>query len=128
MTELWLFLHVLSSIIAFGVFFAAPLVARSAEGANLGLARAVTFVQAPALVALLFTGIMNAYAMEPREVFKETWIHIAFTLWILMAVVMFFIMRTQRSGSKSVQPLTGAMHLLLVVALWAMVWQPGAPG
>jgi len=27
-----------------------------------------------------------------------------------------------------VQPLSGAMHLLLVVALWAMIWQPGAPG
>jgi hypothetical protein len=71
---------------------------------------------------------MQAYEMEPREVFKETWISIAFTLWIVMAVVMFFLIKAQRAGTKAVQPLTGVMHVLLVVALWAMIWQPGAPG
>lgn len=128
MNHFWLFLHVLSAVVAFGAFFAVPTVARTADGASSGFARVATFIQAPALAVLLFSGIMNAYAMEPREVFKETWISIAFTLWILMAIVMFLIIRAQRSGSKSVQPLTGAMHLLLVVALWAMIWQPGAPG
>jgi heme/copper-type cytochrome/quinol oxidase subunit 3 len=126
MQELWLFLHIISAIVAFGAFFAAPLVARSAEGATQGLTAALTKVQAPALVVLLFTGIMNTYALN-REAFKETWVSIAFTLWILMAVVMFLLLRAQRSGSKAVQPLTGAMHLLLLVALWAMVWQPGGP-
>jgi hypothetical protein len=79
-------------------------------------------------VVLIATGIAQAYAMEPREVFKEAWISIAFTVWILMAIVLFLLVRANRSGSKAVQPLSGAMHLLLVVALWAMIWQPGAPG
>jgi cytochrome bd-type quinol oxidase subunit 2 len=128
MTQLWLFLHVLASIVAFGTFFAAPAVTRTAGDAGAGLARAATYIQFPALVIVLFTGIMNAYAMEPREVFRETWISIAFTLWIVMAVVMFFLIRGHRRRSGSVQPLTGAMHVLLVIALWAMIWQPGAPG
>jgi hypothetical protein len=127
MQELWLFLHIISAIVAFGAFFAAPVIARSAEAATEGLTVVLTRVQAPALVVLLFTGIMNTYALN-REAFKETWVSIAFTVWILMAVVMFFLLRAQRDGSKTVQPLTGAMHLLLVVALWSMVWQPGAPG
>jgi hypothetical protein len=128
MQDFWLLLHVLSAIVAFGAFFAAPMVTRSAEGAGDGFAKVTTYIQAPALVLLLVTGILQAYAMEPREVFKETWISIAFTLWIVMAVVMFFLVRAQKAGSKAVQPLTGVMHLLLVVALWSMIWQPGAPG
>lgn len=128
MQDFWLLLHVLSAIVAFGAFFAAPMVTRSAEGAGAGFAKVTTYIQAPALVVLLVTGILQAYAMEPREVFKETWISIAFTLWIVMAVVMFFLVRAQKAGSKAVQPLTGVMHLLLVVALWSMIWQPGAPG
>lgn len=128
MDNVWLFLHVLASVVAFGAFFGAPTLARSADGTGPGLARVVTHIQAPSLAVLLFAGIMRAYSLEPREVFKETWISIAFTLWIAMAVVMFFIVRGIRSESKSVQALTGVMHVLLVVALWAMIWQPGAPG
>lgn len=128
MQDLWLFLHVLSAIVAFGAFFAGPMVTRSAEGAGVGFSKVTTYVQAPALAVVLLSGIMQAYGMEPREVFKETWISIAFTVWIAMAVVMFFLIRAQRGGIKAVQPLTGVMHLLLVIALWSMVWQPGAPG
>lgn len=128
MQDFWLFLHVLSAIVAFGAFFAGPMVTRSAEGAGTGFAKVTTYIQAPALAVLLLTGIMQAYEMRPREVFSEAWISIAFTVWIVMAVVMFFLIKAQRGGTKAVQPLTGVMHLLLIVALWSMIWQPGAPG
>ena len=128
MQSFWLFLHILSAIVAFGAFFAGPMVSRDTQGAGPALAKVTTFIQAPALAVLLLSGIMEAYSFEPREIFKETWISIAFTLWIVMAVVMFFLVRAQKSGSKAVQPLTGVMHLLLVIALWSMIWQPGAPG
>ena len=133
MANLWLLLHVLSAIIAFGAFFAAPMVTRSVAGldadtaANTGFAKVATYIQAPALLILLITGILNAYELRP-DVFKETWISIAFTLWLIMAVVMFFLIRAQKAGAKSAQALTGVMHLLLIVALWAMIFQPGAPG
>lgn len=128
MQDFWLFLHVLSAIVAFGAFFAGPMVTRSAEGAGTGFAKVTTYIQAPALAVLLLTGIMQAYEMRPREVFSEAWISIAFTVWIAMAVVMFFLIKAQSGGTKAVQPLTGVMHLLLIVALWSMIWQPGAPG
>lgn len=130
MYELWLFLHVLAAIVAFGAFFATPTVTREADGAGAGFAKVATYVQAPALALLLFSGIMRAYEMESpaREIFAETWVSIAFTVWTVMAVVLFFLVRAQRRGSSAVQPLQGVMHLLLVVALFSMIWQPGAPG
>ena len=130
MQQFWLFLHVLAAIMAFGVDFARPMVQRAvgAETAGKAYARAATFIQAPALAVLLVTGILQAYGMEPRAVFKETWISIAFTLWIIMAVVLFFLIRAEKAGSAKVAPLSGVMHVLLVIALWAMIWQPGAPG
>lgn len=130
MANFWLLLHVLSAIIAFGAFFAAPMVTRSADGANTGFAKVAMYIQAPALLVLLITGILNAYALRPipADVFKESWISIAFALWLIMAVVMFFLIRAQKAGAKSAQALTGVMHLLLIVALWAMIFQPGAPG
>ena len=127
MQSFWLFLHMLSAIVAFGAFFAGPMVSRDTQGAGPALAKVTTFIQAPALALLLFSGIMEAYSFEPREIVKETWISIAFTLWIAMAVVMFFLIRAQKAETKLVQPLTGVMHLLMVVALWAMIWQPGGP-
>jgi hypothetical protein len=133
MENFWLLLHVLSAIIAFGAFFAAPMVTRSVAGldadtaANTGFAKVAMYIQAPALLILLITGILNAYELRP-DVFKETWISIAFTLWLIMAGVMFFLIRAQKAGAKSAQALTGVMHLLLVVALWAMIFKPGEFG
>ena len=133
MASFWLLLHVLSAIVAFGAYFAVPMVTRSVAGldadaaANTGFAKVSMYIQAPALLVLLITGILNAYELRP-DVFKETWISIAFTLWLIMAAVMFFLIRAQKAGAKSAQALTGVMHLLLIVALWAMIFQPGAPG
>ena len=133
MANFWLLLHVLSAVIAFGAYFAAPMVTRSVAGldadaaANTGFAKVAMYIQAPALLVLLITGILNAYELRP-DVFKETWISIAFTLWLIMAAVMFFLIRAQKAGAKSAQALTGVMHLLLIVALWAMIFKPGEFG
>jgi hypothetical protein len=123
MQDLWLLLHVLSAIVAFGVLFAQPMILRSADGARDAFVKVGTYVQAPALVILIGTGIASMYSIGYS--FADPWVSVAFTVWILMAAVLFFLVRALRSGSSAVQPLTGAMHLLLLVALWAMIWQPG---
>jgi hypothetical protein len=123
MQDLWLFLHVLSAIVAFGVLFAQPMLLRGAESNRESFAKVGLYLQAPALVILIATGIASMYAIGHS--FADPWVSIAFTVWILMAVVLFLLVRALRSGSSSVQPLTGAMHLLLIVALWSMIWQPG---
>lgn len=121
--DFWQLLHVLSAVVAFGVLFSQPLVARSASGTSEGFAKVGVYLQAPALVVLIVSGIAAMYAIGYS--FADPWVSIAFTVWILMAVVLVFLVRAHRSGSTAVQPLTGAMHLLLVVALWSMIWQPG---
>jgi len=127
MEELWQLLHVLAAVIAFGVLFAQPMIARSGDDATReGFAKVGIYLQAPALVAVNATGIAMMYTIGLD--FADPWVSIAFTVWILMAVVLFLLVRAQRAGSKAVQPLTGAMHLLLVVALWSMIWQPGYTG
>lgn len=123
MANFWQFLHILSAVIAFGVLFAQPMVARMAGPSGEAFAKVGMTIQAPALVVLLGSGIGAMYAIGYS--FADPWVSIAFTVWIAMAVVLFFLVRAQRSGSKAVQPLTGGMHLLLVVALWSMIWQPG---
>lgn len=125
-----LFVHILAVILAFGANFARPMVERVAgkDGVSSAFARFATIYQAPALAVVLVSGILMAYSLEPREVFKETWVSIAFTLWIAMAVVFFFLIRADKQGNeKLAAPLTGVLHLLLAVALWAMVFQPGGP-
>lgn len=133
MANVWLLLHVLSAIVAFGALFAVPMVTRSVAAANAevgagaGFAKVATYIQAPALLILLITGTLNAYELRP-DVFKETWISISYTLWLIMAAVLFLLIRALKAGAKSAQALTGVLHLTLVVALWAMIFQPGAPG
>ncbi len=123
MQDIWLLLHVLSAIVAFGALFAQPMILRSADGAAEAFAKVGMYVQAPALVVLIATGIASMYTIGYS--FADPWVSVAFTVWILMAVVLFLLVRAYRSGSKAVAGLTGAMHLLLVVALWSMIWQPG---
>jgi hypothetical protein len=120
--DFWLFLHILSAIVAFGVLFSQPMVARAVDGAGEAFAKVGLYIQAPALALVLASGIGRMYATN-RD-FAETWVSIAFTVWIIMAVVLFLLVRAHRSGSSAVMPLTGGLHLLLVIALWAMIWQP----
>ncbi|HTN99753.1 MAG TPA: hypothetical protein VL068_03660 [Microthrixaceae bacterium] len=128
--DIWLFLHILSAIIAFGVLFSEPVIARAVPGTGPAFAKVGTYIQAPALLVLIATGIGRAYSMRTsgRKVFDEAWISVGFTVWIIMAVLLFLLVRAQRSESKAVAGLTGGIHLLLVVALWAMIWTPGSPG
>ncbi len=123
MTQFWQLLHILSAVIAFGVLFSQPMVARSGTGTSEAFAKVGLYLQAPALVVLIGSGIAAMYAIGYS--FADPWVSIAFSVWIVMAIVLFFLIRAHRTGSAAVAPLTGAMHLLLVVALWAMIWQPG---
>ncbi|MGB3410391.1 MAG: hypothetical protein WBA45_04280 [Microthrixaceae bacterium] len=128
--DIWLFLHILSAIVAFGVLFSEPIIAQTVPGTGAAFAKVGTYIQAPALLVLIATGIGRAYSMRTsgRKVFDEAWISVGFTVWIITAAVLFFLIRAQRNESKSAAALTGVLHILLVVALWAMIWTPGSPG
>lgn len=124
--QFWLFLHVLSAIIAFGPLFTQALVGRDNPGAGASFAKAGTFIQAPALAVLLLTGIVTAATLPGDGIMGQTWISVAFVVWVAMAVVLYLLISAHRNGSAAVQGLTGVMHLLLVVSLVLMIWQPGS--
>lgn len=132
MYQFWLFLHIAAAIVAFGSNFGRPMVERAsgdAPAVTSAFGKVGTYLQAPALAVLLISGILIAYDLRTpdRNIFAETWISIAFTLWILMAIVQFLVVRATKQGNdKLAAPLTGVTHLLLAAALWAMIWQPGA--
>ncbi len=123
--SLWLLLHVLSAIVAFGVLFSQPLVARSVPDAGESFARVGLYIQAPALALLVITGILSAVASPVDGIFKQTWISAAFVVWLAMAVVLYLLISAHRKGTPAVQALSGVMHLLLLVALYLMIWKPG---
>ncbi|MCB1257545.1 MAG: hypothetical protein KDB26_10590, partial [Microthrixaceae bacterium] len=60
--QLWVFLHILSAIVAFGVLFSQPLVARAVDGVGESFAKVGLYIQAPALGVLFVTGILAAVA------------------------------------------------------------------
>ena len=82
--NVWLLIHILAAIIAFGVLFSQPMVARSVEGAGAAFAKVGIYLQAPALVVLIGAGIGLMYDTD-RD-FGETWVSIAFSVWIAMAI------------------------------------------
>lgn len=124
--QLWVFLHILSAIVAFGVLFSQPLVARAVDGVGESFAKVGLYIQAPALGVLFVTGVLAAVASPVDGIFKQTWISAAFVVWLAMAVVLYLLINAHRKGTPAVAPLSGVMHLLLVVALFLMIWQPGA--
>lgn len=124
MNDFWLLLHILSAIVAFGVLFSQPLIGREVKGSGESFAKVGLYLQAPALAVLLISGILTAVSSSVDGIFKETWISAAFVVWFAMAVVLYLLISAHRKGTTAVAPLSGVMHLLLLVGLVLMIWQP----
>lgn len=124
MNDFWLLLHILSAIVAFGVLFSQPLIGREVKGSGESFAKVGLYLQAPALAVLLISGILTAVSSSVDGIFKETWISAAFVVWFAMAVVLYLLISAHRKGTTAVASLSGVMHLLLLVGLVLMIWQP----
>ena len=125
-----LILHILCAVAALGPNFASTL-RKAGDGVTERLAAMATFVQFPALFGVLVTGVAMLSGWEDsidgKSPFAQTWVSIAFTVVIVMAVLTFLLARAyHQNAEKRIAPLSGVLHLLLVVALWLMVVQPGA--
>ena len=89
-------------------------------------AKVSLFFQGPALLLLIITGVGMIPEQEDYE-FSQAWISIAFVLWLVAAVVVFLRFRAFTKGVGNAAMLTGILHVVLVVALWDMIWKPGFP-
>ncbi len=78
------------------------------------------------ILAGLF-GIFLIFASEDVWAFDQTWISLAFLVWIAMnGVFHAMVFPSRRRGRADRAPLGIAiLNVLLVVMLWLMIWKPG---
>jgi hypothetical protein len=126
--RIFLLLHILTVIVAF-----APAVMAVLPGGRdgaLGLVdRAGRQVYAPALILAGFFGIMCIVTSDEVFEFSDTWISLAFVVWIAMNGVFHALVLTgQRQGDDAkVTNGHAIMTVLLLVMLYLMIWKPGWP-
>ena len=152
MLPLWLFLHVLGAIVAFGFGFYAPvygaMVAREPQHGNWFLRaskRVSDYVITPVALSMAVTGVLLVSATGGMQRFQELWLAVSVLLYVIALGIVFLV---QRPTLKRVIELTsappgpagppaevpallarlrnlGMVLLLLIIAIVAlMVWRP----
>lgn len=124
--SLFLLLHILTVVVAFGATFVQPMLARSGQVGNDVFRRNTLFIQLPGLVALWVTGMGLAGLSEKVWRMSQTWLILALVVFAVGVAVLVVMARAYGSGqTKMVPMLNGVMHLLLVAGLYLMIWKPG---
>jgi hypothetical protein len=139
MDELLLLLHLVSAVAAFGPPLVLPRFTRNdpraaAADVVVVLERVVT----PGLVGLALFGSALVGTSDADFSFSEAWISLAFLAVLAALAVVWLVLiprerRVARAGGGSeagrlgrqTAGLFGLLHLLLVIGLVLMVWQPG---
>lgn len=152
MYELWLFLHVLGAIIAFGFGFYAPIfgsmAAKEPQHGNWYLRvgkRISSILIIPFALSMFVTGVLLVVEVGGFRRFEELWLALSFVLYVIALVVAIFLQRPAlnrvvaltatppgpEGPPAEVRPLLqrmqvyGTVLLLLTIAIVAlMVWKP----
>lgn len=152
MQELWLFLHVLGAIVAFGFGFYAPIfgmaTAREPQHGNWFMRtskRVSTVVLVPFAISMAITGTLLVATTGGMRRFEELWLALGLVLYIIALLVLFLAQRPtlDRVIALTSQPpgpggppaelgenvrkmqLYGIILLVLIIAIVAlMVWKP----
>lgn len=138
--KLFLVLHILSVVLAFGPLLVLPILARrrDAQAARSAMAVSTRFA-APGLVGVVVFGFALVGLSDQTWKFSQSWVSIAFLLAILaLGVVLLLLVPTQRQIAKAAESgddtealarraaaFTGAVHLVLLLGVIDMVWKPG---
>lgn len=148
MFQLWLFLHVLGAIIAFGFGFYAPvygaMLAREPQHGNWYLRaskRVSDVIIIPVALSMAVTGVLLVMSSGGMQRFREPWLAIALALYVIALLIVFLRQRPTVSkvialtaappGPAGPPPevpvllsrlrLYGAITLILVVAIVALM-------
>jgi hypothetical protein len=126
--RIFLILHVLSAVVAFGPLFVYPSLRRA--GAHQTVAALHLRVSLPALAVVWVLGMGLVGVSDEVWEYSQTWIVLSIVGWLIMIVTSWFLVRpalsdpsdeaTGRLGAG-----VGITHLLLVVLLYLMVFKPG---
>ena len=110
MYELWLFLHVLGAIVAFGFGFYAPVygaaLAREPQHGNWYLRtskRVSDMILIPVAISMAITGTLLVASTGGMRRFEELWLTVAVVLYVIALLIVFL---GQRPGIKRVIELT----------------------
>jgi hypothetical protein len=120
-------LHILCAIAAFGPLFMYPRLQRAGETqAVAALHMKLVF---PALVLLWVLG-MGMAGFGKFALAEMHWLTGSIAIWIVMVAVSWLLIKpaigdTSEAATKKLSAGIGVTHLLLVVALFLMVFQPG---
>jgi hypothetical protein len=126
-------LHIAAIVVAFAPVIVALLPGVDTRGVYRGLGR--TVYMASLILAGLFGIILIVLSDEVWE-FSQTWVSLAFLVWIAMNGVFHAFVLSGKglpgaagrsSGTTVVRYDTGEaiMTVLFVVMLWLMIWKPG---
>lgn len=152
MYQLWLFLHILGAIAAFGFGFYAPIFGRASAAEPqhgnwyLRAAKRVSNgVIIPVAITMFITGTLLVMDSGGMERFQELWLSLALVLYVIALLVVFLVQRpvlnkvieltSQPPGPDGPAPevpalvrrmqLAGVALLVLTIAIVAlMVWKP----
>jgi hypothetical protein len=125
--EIMLVLHIAAVVVAF-----APTVVALLPGGRDGLTgvleAAGRLVYAPALILAGLFGIGCIVTSDDIFEFSETWISLAFVVWIAMNGVFHSLVLAGQRQDDASKVATGhqVMTLLLLAMLYLMVFKPGA--
>jgi hypothetical protein len=124
--KIFLFLHIFTVIVAFAPA-ALSVLPGTADGGLATLERAGRTVYAPALILAGLFGILCIVTSDDIFEFDQTWISLAFVVWIAMnGVFHAMVLSGQRSGdARKVTNGQAIMTVLLLVMLYLMIWKPG---
>lgn len=151
--RIFLLLHILSVIAAFGPVFAFPMLSRSRGDAVTISTRLSRYVVLPGLVGVLVFGALAVSTSDRAIKMADTWVSIGFVLVIIAIVVLLVgVIPAQRQlasleaagaeGSTAegatgaavklgalrgrLSASTGVLHLVLLIAVVVMIWKPGS--
>jgi arginine exporter protein ArgO len=126
--RIFFLLHMLSVIVAFAPAVIAVLPG-GRDGALGVIDRAGRQVYAPALILAGFFGIMLIVTSDEAFEFSDTFVSLAFVVWIAMNGVFHALVLAgqKQNDDKKVTNGQAIITVLLIVMLYLMIWKPGWP-
>lgn len=134
-----LFIHVLAIIIGFAPLWLTPVLVRltaagdkaAADGLDVSILRfSLPGIGLAGILGFGLAGMSDKYFS-----LSQTWLSISAVLWVVLMAVLIFVARPAikafRDGNAAargrIMMATGISHLILVVTLYLMIFQPGGP-
>jgi hypothetical protein len=121
------FVHLLAAIAAFGPLFLYPRLRRAGETES--IAKMHLYFVIPALVVMWVAG-MGMAGVGKIDLAGTPFITATIVLWLIALVVSWFLIRPALSdpdpaATKKMSMGVGTTHLILVVAMYLMIFKPG---